>query len=196
MECLEKINLFKANDNLKGFAGEEFGEPFRLKAASGTQDKTPGVSATAILVTYYEAKGVSDLVPKTAVIPANTDGIVEFSHPKTTFVGNGKVIMALFLQAQLEKLKKAEKKYPEKVAAVRKLAQAKKVEFQFTVLSKTRSIPMAVFVVDLDENGALLASNQQTASGINESLTREGIQVKTLRLDASFINSRSDEKLA
>jgi hypothetical protein len=197
MAAVEKINLIKLNDNLTGTTGAEPGEPFRLKAAAGPSPSSPGVPKTAVLVTWYAAPAAGSApVAKTASLQTDGEGVLEFRHPVLTIVGAGKVGARLDLDAYLEKLKPVERKSPEKVAALAKLALSKKQEFRFTALAPAKDLPLAVCFADLDENGKPLAGAQSTASGINESLSQQGFKLKTAAIDPARLAAADEGELA
>ncbi|MBN2352823.1 MAG: hypothetical protein JXD23_09675 [Spirochaetales bacterium] len=195
MAAVEKINLIKLNDNLSAVSGEEPGEAFRLKAASGSGADSPGVPRASVLVTYYTAPASgSSRLAKTVSLQTDSNGLLEFRHPVLTFAGQGKVIVRLDLDAYLTKLKPAGRRSPEKVAALARLALSKKQEFNFIAQAPSRGQLLALCVVDMDENGEPLSANQSTASGLRESLSKQGFKLKSAVLDPeSFIDASEEE---
>jgi hypothetical protein len=196
MDALEKINLLKLNDNLAAFAGEQPAEAFSLKVAAAPETAARGIPRAAVRITYYESKGGTDAAAKTVVMQSDGNGLIAFRHPALTFAGKGKVEMLLDLSAYLEKLKKAEQKAPDKVTALRKLALTKRQEFQFTAASRVKDLLLAVFVVDMDENGKPYARNQTTAGAISESLTQQGFKLKTAALDPALAADAAEAELS
>ncbi len=195
MDTLEKITLHKLSDNLSGTAGESPAEALRLKVAAGPSSSSPGVPRAAVRITYYESRRGSRLNAKTTVVQSDAQGSIAFTHPVLTFVGKGKVVMALDLAAYLDKLKQAERKAGDKVRALRRLALSKKQEFSLTSLSQARNVPLAVFVVDMDDNGRPLDRHQSTAGGIIESLSEQGFTLRTAALDPSLAAGTSESEL-
>jgi hypothetical protein len=196
MEVLGKINLLKLNDNLTGTVGASPEDDFKLKVAAGAETFAAGVPRAAVAVTYYEAIGGSEPTAKKTVLQSDEKGMVFFRHPSLSFVGPGKVVMLLDLSAYLAKLTKAEKRVRAKVLALKRLALSKKQEFRFTSLSQARNLPLAVFVVDLDENDRPLSRNQATAGGIKQILSQRGFTLKTASLPPSLALNAGEEALA
>ncbi|HEQ71384.1 MAG TPA: hypothetical protein ENN69_02755, partial [Spirochaetia bacterium] len=196
MDSVRTITLVKLNDNLNGIAGADLPDAFQLKTAAGPEKNAAPVPLTRIRVTYYEIKDGSKRFAKTVVLPVDAGGVVRFQHPAVTLVGAGSVVMELELGAELEKLKKAEKKFPEKVDALRQLVRAKKQEFTFQVRAAEAHIPLAVFVIDCHEDGTPLPGNQITAAAIRENLAREGFKLKTITLQPSDAWNKSAAELS
>jgi len=192
---LEGINLTKLTDNLTAKVGYDFEKQFSLRLTASSTPNNLAVSEIAVRVTYYEANSRGDLVPKSQTLLSDQTGVVSFQHPKPNFVGQGRLLMALDLAAQLEGLFKVEQAYPEKIALLKGLLARKQVEFTFTVYPAKALVPYFVFVVDLDEKHEPLAAYQSTASGINEVLSQNGFELKSLNLVPGLLKTKTESEL-
>jgi hypothetical protein len=64
------------------------------------------------------------------------------------------------------------------------------------VLSRAKDIPAGIIIADLDDNGLLLSGSNQTASGILQSLTQNGFNIKHVNMSPELILNKSDSDIA
>ncbi|MBN1523398.1 MAG: hypothetical protein JW904_02840 [Spirochaetales bacterium] len=192
MKSLEKISVFKLNDNLSGTIGQEFAQPFGLKIVSGNTVQSAGIPNADVMVSFPEVKNGKQTM-KYVVVRSDADGVVTFKHPIPTFVGAARVTMVIDISPYLKKLKASLTVPTEKITAIDNLAATKKQVFVYSVASRAKNIPTAIFVVDCDESGKSLSINNSTTSGIAETLTAEGFSLKNTRLDPAVLLGKTDK---
>ncbi|MBN1798641.1 MAG: hypothetical protein JW822_08680 [Spirochaetales bacterium] len=191
MQALERINLYKLNDNITAFVGQELNESFTVKVAEGHVINTRGVPGVALEFSYKKLQNLNKKT-ETSVMKTDKDGVSDFKHPVCQFVGRETVTVMLALGSYFTKLDDIPRKYQAKVDGFKRLALSKKVIFDFTVLSRVKDIPSGIIVADLDSNGQLISGSNHTASGILESLTQNGFNIKQVAMSPALILNKSD----
>jgi hypothetical protein len=194
MQALERINLYKLNDNITAYVGREIDDPFSVKAASGPAVDTRGVPNVSLEFSYKRLQNINKKT-ETSIMKTDKDGISRFSHPVCQFVGRETVTVMLALGSYLKKLENISPQYQAKVDGLKRLVLSKKVIFDFTVLSQVKDIPSGIIMADLDSNGQLISGSNHTASGILESLTQNGFNIKHLSMSPALILHKTDSDI-
>jgi hypothetical protein len=183
-----------ASAGYKGLVGKEFPAPFAAKLVSGEGAAAPGVPGAVVLLSYQRKSGTR-LVSKTESVMTDASGSISFTPPPPDFVGKAKFSLRLDFQSTLDLLDKL----PEKSAALRdSLAdelRAKFVDLPYEVASGARSAPMAVALLDLDENGQAVAGARAQA-GLVEALLREKFAVKGISIAADSLTAMDEAAVA
>jgi len=173
--ALSRIRFDSASAGYKGFVGQDFAQPFKARLVYGEGAGAPGIPGAIVLLSYQRKSGTR-LVSKTESVMTDDSGTVSFTPPAPDFVGKAKFNLRLDFQSTLDLLDKI----PQKFAAFRDSLSAelksKIVDLPYEVVSGARTAPMAVAILDLDENGAAAGSLAQ--AGLIEALLKEKFSVK------------------
>jgi len=190
-EAIESINLIKINDNLKGFAGQPFEEPFLCKVVSGTSEKDTGIPNVVLEVGYKEMSKRGKLQTRSQKMKTNDQGIIAFEHPIPDFVGSESVRMSLDFESYLEPLWDVPYQYDELVDGLGTLITGKKAVFNYTVESNAKKFTTGIVILDIDIDTTPL-SKTTTAASLLSTLTSEGFKVKLLSLNPADLKEKSD----
>lgn len=193
-EALSLIRTEKLNDNLQGEAAVPFAQPFRLRVTSGSTAGTLPLADVSLRVTYREKRSNGRLAVKTATLLTDKKGEISFLHPVPTFVGAGQLSMEIDLSGSFDSVIQALEGDYSRLSAVEDAALNLKRVFDYTVVSRARSIPSAILVVDADRTKAAYGT-QDTASGLLMFLSEAQFDVKRLDLPAEFLLSASDSEI-
>jgi len=191
-EAIGEIKLSKLNDNLRTNLREDFAEPFRMKIESRSDSLSlAGVPVRAVYKTVRD-RDTGRTVVATASLSSDERGVVEFFRPVPQMVGPETVSMELDLSSALEPLEDVPNEmYPE-LEAVEGLVRDKRVQFNYTVVSRAREVPTAVMIADLDNGGTFL-NKTETASGLLESLSSHDFSISSIPVDMDLLRGPESE---
>jgi hypothetical protein len=183
-----------ASAGYKGLVGAAFPKPFAARLVSGEGAGAPGVPGAIVLLSYQRKSGTRT-VSKTESVMTDSSGSISFTPPPPDFVGKAKFGLRLDFQSTIDLLGKL----PEKHAALRDSLEdemrAKYADIPYEVSSGAKSVPMAVAIADLDENGAPVSGTKAQA-GLLEVLLREKFAVKGVPIAADKIASMDEAEIA
>ncbi len=186
-----KIGLVRLSGKIAGTVGEPLPAAFRLKVVNGQSEGDPAVAGADIQVSYKEARSGGRLGVKTVNLKSDAKGVVEFAHPTPTFVGSETVVMMLDLSASLEPLAKAPKSFANLIAGLEDAVNSKRVNFEYSVVSRAKDVPTGIVVLDTDAAGNPTGSSN-AAAGLLEALSGDGFKVRTLAFNATKLKSMSE----
>jgi hypothetical protein len=189
--AVEKINLIKLNDNLKGLAGQPLSEPFKLKVVSGASEDSPGIPDVVIDVGYTEISKAGKTRNRSQKMKTDTQGICSFEHPIPDFVGSEEVKMSLDFESYMEPLWETPPEFNEMVDGLDSLIVGKKATFSFTVESNAKNIDTGIVILDIDVD-AQPVKKTETASSLLGTLTGERFKVRLLALNPAELKDKSD----
>jgi len=182
-EAIGEINLEKLTDALHGLIHKSLPSPFRLRVTSA--DGSP-LSGVAILATYKTAQPSGSLSTVSDHLRTDESGVAELGLPPLTFIGSGKVSMALDLQAELAPLQGLGAAYRPLVEGLVQKVQAKRVEFSYSVTSESTAVRTGVLIVDVDGSGNFMWGDA-TTSGVVEALAPLGFMLTTVPGNPSVV---------
>lgn len=184
--AMNRLVFVKLNDNLQAAPGARFGEKF---AARVEADGRP-LAQVPVVVSYQYKMPNGRIGTKKVNLVSDAEGTISFDHPIPDFVGKATLTMRLDLSSATEPLYSVPRKFQSMVAGLEDEIVAKQVAFAYTVLSQARSIPTAVFIVDIDAAGA--SSSSTSGSALQQALTSNGFTVIPLSLDTGVVLSGND----
>ncbi len=182
-EAIGEINLEKLTDALAGLIHKSLPSPFRLRVTGA--DGSP-LAGAAILATYKSASPTGALSTVTEHLRTDASGVAELNLPPLTFIGAGKVSMALDLHADLASLEGLGAGYQPTIARLARAIQAKSVEFSYAATSESAAIRTGVLVVDVDGVGNFIWGDA-TTSGLVEALAPLGFKLTTVPGNPSVV---------
>jgi len=182
-EAIGEINLEKLTDALHGLIHKSLPSPFRLRVTSA--DGSP-LSGVAILATYKTAQPSGSFSTVSDHLRTDESGVAELGLPPLTFIGSGKVSMALDLQAELAPLQGLGAAYRPLVEGLVQKVQAKRVEFSYSVTSESTAVRTGVLIVDVDGSGNFMWGDA-TTSGVVEALAPLGFMLTTVPGNPSVV---------
>jgi hypothetical protein len=159
-----------------------------LGGRAGTRFPVPGAS---LVVTYPRRLANGRIGTKSEGFVTDSSGWVRASLPVPDFVGKARISIQLDLSSAFELFDKVGRSYSAYISAIEDELRSKSIDLSYTVSSKAASIPMAFFVVDLDERGS---ANSQFVlqTGLMEALSKEGFSISSLPLDPGFALASND----
>ncbi len=191
---VEKIILKKLNDNISGAVREPFGETFDLRVYAAEGGKETPIEGANIRVSYKIIRSNGRTGVQSVNRETNADGILSFEHPVPEIVGTETVTMALDLSSYIEPLEDVSRSYRSAVEGLTDLINEKRVNFQYTAISRAKEISTGIVVLDTDIAGNP-TGNSNTASGILESLSQADFSIRTLNYNAENLAGLSDPQL-
>jgi hypothetical protein len=174
-----------ASTDYRGLVGKAFPKPLAAKLVSGEGADAQGVAGAVVLVTYQRKAG-SGLAGKTESVMTDASGGISFTPPVPDFVGNARFILKLDFQSSIDLLDNLPEKYTAYRDSLVEELRAKSLELPYEVVSAARNVPMAVAIVDLDENGQVL-DGAKAQAGLVEALLREKFNVKGIAVGADAL---------
>ncbi len=194
-QAIDKINLIPLNNNLTTNVGELFTESFDGKLVSGSSKDAPGVTGANIRVVYKEMQRNGRMGIESTVIQTDGSGMVSFKRPAPKFVGKEQITMLLDFGSYMEALEDAPDQFQQYVEGLEELINGKRVDFQYTVVSRAKEISTGIVMVDVDRAG-----NQRNYSdsqaGLLETLTEAGFRVRPLTVDFRLQDTSDDQIIA
>ncbi len=172
--------------SLQGSLGKAFSAPLAVRVyREDAQGRRPLPGAT-LMIGYSRKLPSGQLGTKTASFISDASGYAYMDLPAPDFVGRGKILVQLDLSASMELLDKVGPGFEPQVAALEDEIRTKYAELPYIVTSGASGIPMALFIVDRDENGQA-TSLYATQSGLSEALVKEGFSIRSLSLDPALL---------
>ena len=190
-QALQQVNLIALNETIEVEAGEEVGEPFRIKVASGADEDSRGLEGVDLHVTYSELSSAGRKRFRYQTIQTDAEGIATFLHPPPDFVGEETVIVAIDLSAYLSALEEVPEQQSAMVEGLTELVTGKRLSLRLVSVSRAKEIATGVAIVDVDEAGQLL-ERTSAADGVLESLTGKQFSVQLLAIDAEAFVQAAD----
>lgn len=184
-QAVDSIVLSKENDNLSGFMGNPLGEPFTLAITAGSSSGAPALAEVPVQVSYRYLKRNGRMGGKYEFLKSDENGRIAFTLPVPDFVGKSQVVMALDLRSALEPLEDVPDRFLEQLEGLEQAVTAKRVVFEYEVISKAKEIATAVLIIDTDRSGNPLDVGY-TANGVLEVLTGSGFKVAQIPLDYRY----------
>ena len=188
--AVSSLALEKLNDNLQAAPGIAFVEPFKALVKSGG---TP-LSGVQVVVSYQTKLPNGRLTSKNISQMSGADGIVAFMHPAPDFVGKAKLTVRLDLSSATEPLYGIPDKFRSMVAGLEDEIAAKRIVFDYGVVSGARKIPTAVLIVDTDQAGAALVGT--TSSAFLSTLASNGFSVTAAAMSPDSVVGKDDSSIA
>lgn len=124
----------------------------------------------------------------------DANGLLNLSLPAPDFTGKGKIVIQLDLESSYEILDRLGPRYTSLRNAIEDDIRTKILEIPYVVTSNARSVPMAVFAVELDAQGKV-AGSDTFQSALLDSLTREGYSLRALPLDPALGAGMVDDRI-
>ena len=182
-EAVGEINLDKLTDALHGRIHQSLPSPFRLRVTAADGTPLPGI---AIRATYKTAEPTGILATVVDHLRTDASGVAELSLPPLTFVGSGKVSMAVDLEADIAPLESLGASYRPIVARLVQTVQSKSVEFGYSATSESAAIRTGVLIVDVDGSGNFIWGDA-TTSGVVETLAPLGFKLTSVPGNPSVV---------
>lgn len=180
------LNFVKLNDNLQAAPGNSFPETFKARA----EYKGRPLAQVPVLVSYQYKMPNGRMGTRRVNLVSDAEGTISFEHPLPDFVGKASLTMRLDLSAATEPLYAAPFALQSMVAGLEDEIVAKRVVFEYTVVSNARTIPTAVFIVDLDASEN--ASTSTSSSSLQQALTSNGFTIIPLNIATSIVLTGND----
>lgn len=188
--AVSRLSIEKLNDGLRAAPGAAFPEPFKAMVRAGGSP----LSGVPVVISYQTKLPNGRLSSKNVAQTSGSDGIVSFTHPAPDFVGKAKLTVRLDLSAATEPLYGIPDKFRSMVAGLEDEIAAKRVVFEYSVLSAARSVPTAVFIVDTDQSGAAVVGT--TSSAFLSTLAANGFNVSPAGMAPDAIVGKDDSAIA
>ncbi|TCW60996.1 hypothetical protein [Treponema sp. J25] len=185
-EALARLEVRKLNDRLETSSGGTFAEPFKAQVLVSGKP----LAGVTVLVSYQGRQPNGRMVTRTQKLLSNERGEVLFDHPRPDFVGKAQLTMRLDLSAEMEALYGIPDKYQNLVASLEDAIAAKRVTFEYTVISRAKTVPTAVLIVDINQDGK--GEIKSTNSALLQSLTGNGFRLSVAPLSAEQIMGSDD----
>ncbi|TXT42007.1 MAG: hypothetical protein FD137_2380 [Spirochaetes bacterium] len=125
----------------------------------------------------------------------DAQGWASFALPAPDFVGKAKIMVQVDFSSIYDLFDKVGKKYAAFVSSLEDEMRAKMGELSYVVVSEAARLPLAVFVVDFDDRGSLMAS-QTTQAGLMDTLAKEGFSIFALPLDSGYAKAPLEAVMA
>jgi hypothetical protein len=184
--ALARLNFdASASSGYKGLVGQVFPKPLAAKLVSGEGVDAQGVAGAIVLVTYQRKAG-SGLAGKTESVMTDASGGISFTPPVPDFVGKARFTLKLDFQSSIELLDNLPEKYASYRDSLVEELRAKSLELPYEVISAAKSVPMAVAIVDIDENGQA-QDGAKAQAGLIEALLREKFNVNGIAVTADAL---------
>lgn len=172
--------------------GTAFAEPFRVRVIE-TSGGRP-VAGVPLLVSYRELMPNQRMGVRSARITTDADGIAEFVHPPATVVGHETLTVSIDSSGLLRELETVARADRPAVDALREVLVNRRVVFRYRVVSRARTVPTGVIVLDADLVGNPIAS-RSTASGVETALSRADFDVRSVSFDAARLKDADQAAL-
>ena len=180
---------------LKAVLGKAPAQLFEVRLMAGKGGQSAPVPGASISISYPRKLANGKLGTKTESLSTDKSGMARLSLPAPDFVGKGRISVQLNLSSTLELLDKVPKKYDTLLSALDNEIRTKTVEATYSVSSQAASIPLALFIMDMDEKGVIGQQNV-TQTGLMETLGKEGFALKALEMDPALVYASTDKMLA
>ena len=181
--------------SLQGSLGKAYSEPLAVRVfREDSQGRKPLPGAT-LMIGYSRKMPNGQLGTRTASFISDASGFAYLNLPAPDFVGRGKILVQLDLSSSMELMDAVGPGFEPQVAALEDEIRTKYAELPYIVASGASEIPLALFIVDRDENGQI-SSLDAAQSGLAETLIREGFSVRSLNLDPGLLFGPQDRLIA
>ena len=177
-ESIDRLSIEKVSAPASTYVDEAFKEDFRVRLFS---DGNPA-EGLPVTVSYKELRENGRKTIRTHTVLTDSEGLAVFEPPVPEWVGSEKITFFLDMRAVTEPLEEVSFKLLQYVDGLEQAVNAKRVTFDFNVLSKAVEIPTCVMVMDVDRSGNPL-NKSDTAAGILTELTDAGFDVFLLPVD-------------
>jgi hypothetical protein len=184
--ALGKLTIVKLNDNLQTAPGESFAEAFRARVESDGRQQ----AHVPVVVSYQYKMPNGRMGTRRVELLSDASGLLVFEHPKPDFVGKASLMMRLDLSSATEPLFRAPPKLQSLIAGLEDEIAGKRAQFDYQVLSGARTVPTAVFVVDLD--AANRATSSTSNSALQQALSSNGFNLIPITMDVQTLLSGND----
>ena len=185
-EVIASFEFVKQNDELTTFVGEPFTEGF--VAQLRRSDTGLPVPNAKIVASYRERLQNGRMGIRTAALRTDADGYVTFAPSAPRAVGSWSLTMSLDLTDQLAPLDALHGEQARFVDDLRDSIASQRTVFNYSVLSRARSVPTGVLIADTDIAGNLLNSGS-TAAGVVQFLSESEFNVQLLPVDSRVLLS-------
>ncbi len=186
------LRLEPLNGDREAEIGSGFAEPFRVRVTETTGGGP--VAGVPLLVSYRELMPNQRMGVRTARITTDSDGIAEFVHPPTTVVGHETLTVSIDSSGLLRELDTVARAQRPAVDALREVLVNRRVVFRYQVVSRARTVPTGIVVLDADLVGNPIES-RTTALGIETALSRADFNVRSLPFDAERLRDTDQAEL-
>ncbi|TVQ38749.1 MAG: hypothetical protein EA384_08445 [Spirochaetaceae bacterium] len=186
------LQIEPLSGDLTAMVGESFDEPFRVRVVETPSGRPVG--GVPLSVSYREMMPGGRLGVRTARIISDADGLAEFRHPPTTFVGTETLTVSLDMSGMLQELDGVSRAQRPMVDGLRDALLSRRVVMRYHVASHARAVPTGVIVLDSDLVGNPIPDNT-TAGGIVTALSRAEFSVRLLPFDSSRLAQVNREQL-
>lgn len=189
---VDRLRLEPLNGDLSTEIGTGFAEPFRVRVIE-TGGGRP-VAGVPLLVSYRELMPNQRMGVRTARITTDADGIARFAHPPTTVVGHETLTVSIDSSGVLRELDTVARAQRPAVDALREVLVNRRVVFRYQVVSRARTVPTGVIVLDADLAGNPIES-RTTVAGIETALSRADFDVRSVSFDAARLKDTGQAEL-
>jgi hypothetical protein len=181
--------------NLAGSLDKAPSSPLEIQLVSGNIGNSIPVAGARVSVGYPRKLPNGKLGTRTESFVTDAQGMVRVQLPAPDFTGKGRVSIQLDLSSAMELLDRVPASFSSIVSAVEDEVRSRVTYVDYSVTSRAAAIPMAVFLVDLDERGSVNPA-QATQGGLMDTLMKEGFAVQNLNLDPAAIFMQDDQLVA
>ncbi len=181
--------------SLQGSLGKAFGQALPVRVLRESPAGRQGLPGASLQVSYSRKLPNGQLGSKSQSLITDASGYAFLELPPPDFVGRGRVFVQLDLSSSLELLDKVGPGYQAVVASLEDEIRTKYAELPYIVASGASQVPLAVFVVDKDEQGRSLIPSAFQA-GFVDALVKEGFSVRTLSLDPALLQGPQEFLIA
>jgi hypothetical protein len=192
-EALGRVSLERMNNNLVGYVRQSFSTSFRCRVVD--EEGGGGLAGVPLIVRYSAEGEDGGRRTVTASVVSNDAGIAEFVRPAPRFVGSDTLTLTLDVSQIVGPLSALEDP-PADIASylqpLESTAAGARVSFSYTITSRAKEIPTAVWVIGFDNGGNVLPQSD-IASGILEVLRGEDFEVSSVSLEAAVLERADSE---
>jgi len=181
--------------SLHGSLGKAFSEPLAVQVSRVDSLGRRPLPGATLMIGYTRKLPNGQLGTKTASFISDASGYAYLDLPAPDFVGRGKILVQLNLSSSMDLLDKVGSGFEPQVAALEDEIRTKYAELPYIAASGASEIPIALYIIDKDENGQFMNLNA-TQSGLSEALVKEGFSVRSLNLDPELLAGSKDRLLA
>jgi len=188
-DAISRIVMEKLNDKLEGKPGTPFAEAFKAIVKVGGE----ALGGIPVTVSHPSKLASGRMSTKSVNLVSDKEGLVQFVHPNPDFVGKATLTMRLDLSSATEPLYGIPDKYMSMVAGLEDEISAKRVVFEYSVLSGARKIPTMVLIADIDVSGKVSAGT--SSSALVAALASNGFMVNAAPLAVEDIAAKDDNAI-
>jgi hypothetical protein len=175
-DAVSQIELEPAGGPELARKGEPFADPFVVEV-SGRGGPIRGAALTVI---WTERKASGRVGTVSDVVRTSSDGTAAFQHPTPGTSGFGSVLFSLSFASQLDGLQTASGRQRELINGFERAAAEKTAEFRFEIIAQSQSIPTAVLVACVLDDGSPYPTDA-ASEGVQRVLASAGFTVVPIR---------------